>query len=112
VDIGVILQKIKTLQDEIKNFELSFFKSHDINIVIEDDAIDFVLELVVNSSVKPDDFYNQMNIDFEHGLKLAREKTGKNRFFLTRQAFIDPETFISSLIRNSLGVDREETEKA
>jgi endopeptidase Clp ATP-binding regulatory subunit ClpX len=112
VDIGVILQKIKTLQDEIKNFELSFFKSHDINIVIEDDAIDFVLELVVNSSVKPDDFYNQMNIDFEHGLKLAREKTGKNRFFLTRQAFIDPETFISSLIRNSLGVAREETEKA
>ena len=90
------------LQDEIKNFEFRFFKNHDINIVIEDDAIDFVLELVAHSSVKPDDFYNQMNMDFEYGLKLVREKTGKNRFFLTRQALIDPETFISSLIRDAL----------
>jgi endopeptidase Clp ATP-binding regulatory subunit ClpX len=112
MDIGVILQKIKTLQDEIKHFELKFFKNHDINIVIEDDAIDFVLELVVNSSVNPDDFYNQMNINFEYGLKLVREKTGKNRFFLTRQALINPETFISSLIRDSLSGEKEQTERA
>ncbi len=111
MDIGVILQKIKTLQDEIKNFELRFFKNHDINIVIEDDAIDFVLELIVHSSVRPDDFYNQMNIDFEYGLKLVREKTGKNRFFLTRQALIDPETFISSTIRDALNRDKKQTEK-
>jgi ATP-dependent protease Clp ATPase subunit len=112
MDIGVILQKIKTLQDEIKHFELKFFKNHDINIVIEDDAIDFVLELVVNSSVNPDDFYNQMNINFEYGLKLVREKTGKNRFFLTRQALINPETFISSLIRDALSGEKEQTERA
>ena len=111
-DIGVILQKIKMLQDEIKNFEFRFFKNHDINIVIEDDAIDFVLELVVHSSVNPDDFYNQMNMDFEYGLKLVREKTGKNRFFLTRQALIDPETFISSLIRDALSGDKEQIERA
>ncbi|MFO7666627.1 MAG: AAA family ATPase [Desulfobacterales bacterium] len=112
MDIGVILQKIKILQDEIKNFELRFFKNHDINIVIEDNAIDFVIELVAHSSVRPDDFYNQMNIDFEYGLKLIREKTGKNRFFLTRQALIDPETFISSLIRDALSGEREQTERA
>jgi ATP-dependent Clp protease ATP-binding subunit ClpX len=112
MDIGVILQKIKSLQDEIKNFELKFFKNHDINIVIEDDAIDFVLELIVNSSVNPDAFYNQMNSDFEYGLKLIREKTGKNRFFLTRQALINPETFISSLIRDALSGDKEQTERA
>jgi hypothetical protein len=53
-----------------------------------------------------------MNIDFEYGLKLVREKTGKNRFFLTRRALIDPETFISSLIRDALSGDGEQTERA
>ncbi len=103
MDVGVIIQKIKALCDEIKTFELKFFKNHDINIVIEDDAIDFVLEQVVNLSIKPEDFYNRMSTNFEYGLKLIKEKTGKNRFFLTRQALIDPDNYISSIIKNGLG---------
>lgn len=103
MDVGVIIQKVKALCDEIKNFELKFFKSHDINIVIEDDAIDFALEQVVNSSIKPEDFYNRMSMNFEYGLKLIREKTGKSCFFLTRQALINPDTYISNLIKNGLG---------
>lgn len=103
MDVGVIIQKIKTLCDEIKNFELKFFKNHDINIVIEDDAIDFTLEQVISSSIKPEDIYNMLSINFEYGLKLIREKTGKNRFFITRQAFMDPDAYISNILKNGLG---------
>ena len=36
--------------DEIKNVELYFFKKHDINIVLEEDAIDFIMEMIVESA--------------------------------------------------------------
>jgi hypothetical protein len=42
-------------------------------------------------------------MDFEHGLKLAREKTGHSRYFINRQALLDPEAYISQLIQSEFG---------
>jgi len=102
MDVGQIIQKVKSLYDEIKKIELSFYKKHDINIVLEDDAIDFIIEQLSNPAIHIADFERQLSIDFELGLKLVREKTGKNRFFITRKALLEPETFISKLIKDEL----------
>jgi endopeptidase Clp ATP-binding regulatory subunit ClpX len=102
MDVGHIIQKVKSLYDEIKKIELSFYKKHDINIVLEDDAIDFIIEQLANPAIHIADFERQLSIDFELGLKLVREKTGKNRFFITRKALLEPETFISNLIKDEL----------
>jgi ATP-dependent Clp protease ATP-binding subunit ClpX len=102
MDVGHIIQKVKSLYDEIKKIELSFYKKHDINVVLEDDAIDFIIEQLANPAIRIADFERQLSIDFELGLKLVREKTGKNRFFITRKALLEPETFISNLIKNEL----------
>lgn len=102
MDVGQIIQKVKSLYDEIKKIELSFYKKHDINIVLEDDAIDFIIEQLANPAIHIADFERQLSIDFELGLKLVREKTGKNRFFITRKALLEPEAFISNLIKDEL----------
>jgi endopeptidase Clp ATP-binding regulatory subunit ClpX len=102
MEVGHIIQKVKSLYDEIKKIELSFYKKHDINIVLEDDAIDFIIEQLANPAIHIADFERQLSIDFELGLKLVREKTGKNRFFITRKALLEPETFISNLIKDEL----------
>jgi hypothetical protein len=47
-------------------------------------------------------FYDQ-RLAIEHGLKLAREKTGHSRYFINRQALLDPEAYISRLIQSELG---------
>ena len=52
--------------------------------------------------MKVEEFYKQLTSYFEHGLELVREKTGRNRFFITREALVDPETFISNLIKNEI----------
>jgi len=102
MDIGNIIRKIKYHCDEIKKIELSFFKSHDINIVMEEDAIDFIIEQIVHFDITIDDFYKQLTTHFEHGLKLIREKTGRNRFFITRQALLNPDAFVGNLIKDDL----------
>ena len=97
-DIGNAIQKIKSHYDEIKKVELYFFKNHDINIVLEEDAIDFVIEQMISSTLNLDDVYKKIESDFEHGLKLARERTGRNRYFITRNAILNPEKFVGDLI--------------
>jgi endopeptidase Clp ATP-binding regulatory subunit ClpX len=101
VDVGTAIRQIRSYYDEVKQIELYFFKNHDINIVLEEDAIDFIIEKFVTSDMHLDEFYKKLNIDFEHGLKLVREKTGKNRFFINREALLNPETYI----RNSLATE-------
>ena len=102
LDIGKVIKKIKSHFDEIKKIELYFFKNHDINIVLEEDAIDFIIEKLIESPFEIEDITEKINQDFQHGLKLAREKTNRNRFFITRQALLDPEAFVGQLIKDQI----------
>lgn len=102
MDIGRVVEKIKTFYDEIKKIELFFFQNSDINIVMEEDAVDFIIKQFINSGIKLEEFYQQLIIDFELGFKLIREKTGKNHFFITKKALLGPESFISNLIKDEL----------
>jgi endopeptidase Clp ATP-binding regulatory subunit ClpX len=101
VDTGTAVKRIKSYYDEVKNVELYFFKNHDINIVLEEDAIDFIMEMLVEDTLEFKDVYPKLNNHFEHGLKLVREKTGRSRFFITRNALLDPEHYIHDLIRTA-----------
>jgi endopeptidase Clp ATP-binding regulatory subunit ClpX len=100
LDTDRVITRIKSYYDEIKKIELYFFKNHDINIVLEEDAIDFIIEQLVESAVQLKDISEKINRDFEYGLKLTREKTGRNRFFITRNALLDPEAYIAGLIKS------------
>ena len=73
LDIGKVIDKIKSFYDDVKKIELYFFKNHDINIVLEDDAIDFIIEKLIESPLELNDVIDKIDQDFQHGLKLARE---------------------------------------
>jgi hypothetical protein len=102
VDIEKAVRKIKSFYDEIKKIELYFFNTYDINIVLEDDAIDHIIEQVIGRRLTMKEIYQRLVREFEYGLKLAREKIGKNRFFITRDALISPESYIANLIKDEL----------
>ncbi len=105
MDIGSVIRKIKSLSDEVKKIELCFYKKHDINIVMEEDAVDFIMGEFIHSGAALDDVYKKISSDFEYGLKLVREKTGRNRFFITREALLAPEPYISRLLKSGLVID-------
>ena len=101
-DMKSVFEKIRSQYDKVKKLELKFFQDQDINVTMDDDAIDYVIFTYANSSTGIDGFYERLVSDFEHGLKLAREKTGRDHFFLTREAITTPEPFLGDLIRKSL----------
>jgi endopeptidase Clp ATP-binding regulatory subunit ClpX len=101
MDTGSAVRHIKACYDEIKNIELYFYKNHDINIVLEEDAIDFLMEMIIESAFELKDVYPKLNNHFEHGLKLVRERTGRSRFFINRNALMNPEDYIRTLITST-----------
>jgi hypothetical protein len=98
-DIDHAVVQIKAHYDQAKNVELHFLKNYGINLVLEDDAIDHIIGEVMTGSTHIDAFYKQLTQDFEHGFKLVREKTGRNRFFITAKALKGPEAFIAELLK-------------
>jgi ATP-dependent Clp protease ATP-binding subunit ClpX len=104
-DISRILKKVKVYYNEIKAIELQFLKSHDINLVLEDTAIDYIIDNIFGEKLNLKELFKRLSDDFEYGLKLVRDKTGRNRFFITKDALISPETYIEGLIKNQLQVE-------
>jgi hypothetical protein len=98
-DIEKVLTKIKCYYEETKTIELYFIKNHGINIVLEEEAIDAIIEKCFAARRTPEEYYRDLTVDFEHGLKLVREKTGRTRFFITREALAEPDRYIAGLLK-------------
>ena len=98
-EIGNAVKKIKSFYDKIKKIELDFYSKHDINIVLEEDAVDAILKQLAGGTVDIKNIYEKISTDFEYGFKLIREKTQRNRFFLSKKALTNPENFLNHIIK-------------
>jgi ATP-dependent Clp protease ATP-binding subunit ClpX len=99
INVEGALEKIAYRYEQIKTIEINFLKNHGINIVLEEDTIDHIISRWLVHPIDCDAVYRQLSADFLHGLKLVHEKTGRNRFFITRQALDSPENFIGQLLK-------------
>ena len=97
--LGIAVEQIRKFYDDLKTIEMQFFKNYGINVILEEEASDFIVEKMAIHDIAMTDIINQFNMDFELGLKLVREKTDRDRYFITRDALMAPEAYISNLIK-------------
>ena len=102
-DINTALEKIKFYNEIIKQAEFKFLNELDITIILEDNAINYIIDQFVMKKLKTDNLYIKLTDNFELGFKLIKEKTGKDRFFITESALKKPEIFLNRLIKKELG---------
>jgi ATP-dependent Clp protease ATP-binding subunit ClpX len=102
VEIEDAVMKIKRFHDNIKEIELEISKSYNLNLVFEEDAIDFLIEQFVHHQVTSEEVLTKLYDDYYDGFNLVREKTGRNRFFLSKSGLIDHETYLNDLIRKEI----------
>lgn len=101
-ELGTAIQAIKTFYETIKKVEVDFYHKHDINIVFEEDAIDFLIEQFIKYDITQDELMAKFYSDFYDGLNLIREKSGTKRFFIPGNALMDQEGFLDELIRKKI----------
>jgi ATP-dependent Clp protease ATP-binding subunit ClpX len=105
-EIGTSVKRIKSYYDKIKKIEIDFYNKYDINIVLEEDAVDYILESLSTGSMDAKTIYEKLITDFEYGLKLVQEKAGGNRFFISKSALLNPEGYLDQLIKSEFNKKR------
>ncbi|NVM23509.1 MAG: AAA family ATPase, partial [Desulfobacterales bacterium] len=104
-DINAVMKKIKTCYDQVKKMEDYFYKTHDLNVILDEDAIDVVILQMQSSPASLGDFYKQLTTNFEYGFKLIHDRTGQNKFTITKEALKDPEEFLNALVKKEYTED-------
>jgi len=102
MEIEDAVKKIKKYHDSIKEIEVEVSKSYNLNIIFEEDAIDFLVEQFIRHNATTREILTKIYDNYYDGFNLIREKTGKNRFFLSKNALIDNETYLNDLIRKEI----------
>lgn len=102
MEIEDAVKKIKKFHDTVREIELEVSKSYDLNVVFEEDAIDFLIEQFAHHQATSEEILTKLYDNYYDGFNLIREKTGKNRFFLSRSSLLDHETYLNDLIRKEI----------
>ncbi|MBF0227574.1 MAG: AAA family ATPase [Desulfobacterales bacterium] len=109
-DIEKAFRKIKFYYDESKRMEEVFLSQFDLDIYFDDDTIDFLIEQFINNLMNFESIYKKISDKFVLGLRLISDKTNKNSFLITKEAFINPDEFLNQLIKQELS-DKELRDK-
>jgi len=96
-----VLDEAMAVEGAVKIFEKKFSGLHGIEIQFDEQAVNILLQRVLADDGKVDLLLEKLLKNYEHGLKLIREKTGKNRFVFSRRAVEAPQQYLSDLIKES-----------
>ena len=102
MELDQAVKQVKKLHDQVKEIELEVSKSYDLNIVFEEDAIDFLIQQFIEHQATSEEILSKLYTDYYDGFNLIREKTQNNRFFLSKAALLDHETYLNDLIRKEI----------
>ena len=102
VSAGYAIEEIHSHYEEVKKLEVNFSSKFGMHILFDEKAIDFLMEQIVTADATGDEMFAKISEDFELGLALVKEKTGKSHFFITREALLSPEGFLDGLIKEAL----------
>ncbi|MBN2222435.1 MAG: AAA family ATPase [Vallitaleaceae bacterium] len=101
IELGLVLEDILSMTEAVKKYEKTFFEESGIKISLEEQAVDRLLEIALEQETPIDELYNAVFKNYQQGLKLVKEKTGKNGFVITKEAIRNPEGFLNRLIKES-----------
>ncbi|MBW1838799.1 MAG: hypothetical protein JRI49_02600, partial [Deltaproteobacteria bacterium] len=101
IEMSVVLEEILSMDKAVRGCERKFFEESGVKIMFEERAVDKLLERALEEGAPVEDLCGTILKNYYHGLKLIREKSGKNEFILTIEAIKDPEAFLDALIKES-----------
>jgi len=98
-DVNTVCEEVVEVQRQIEDFERDFQRRHGIYLRFKEEAIDRITEIALDEDGKGGMICSRMLKDYEHGMKLIRDKIGRREFTITREAVDDPEGYLNRMIR-------------
>jgi ATP-dependent Clp protease ATP-binding subunit ClpX len=98
-DVNTVLEEMAEVKRHVEELEKDFERKQGIRVRFDEEAVDRVTEIALEEDGKGVALCSRLAKDYEHGMKLIRDKTGRREFELTRGAVDDPEGYLNRLIR-------------
>jgi len=100
-DVESVVEEVLAIQQAVKEFERTFSHRNEVHIHFSEEAIDELVEKIWLEAIDPKDYLRQAFQNYEHGLKLIKEKTGRQEFLISAEGMANPDIFLNRLIRET-----------
>ena len=100
-DIEVAVAEIQAVQQAAQDFAIAFSARNGLKISFSDGAIDWLTEKAWQESQDTSEYLKRSLQNYDHGLKLIREKTCEQHFLISVDGMAKPEEYLNSLIQEA-----------
>jgi endopeptidase Clp ATP-binding regulatory subunit ClpX len=100
-DVEGAVEEIQAIHQTARQYAEKFSRRNDLEMSFTEEAIDRLVEKVWKEGLDPADHLGKSFQNYEHGLKLIREKTGKREFCISAEGMDNPEQFLNGLIQET-----------
>lgn len=100
-DVEAAIEEIQAIQQAVQDFAERFSRRNELEITFTDGAIDYLAEKIWKEPQDLADYLKSALQNYDHGLKLIKEKTGKRQFLIPAEGVENPEQFLNRLIQEA-----------
>jgi endopeptidase Clp ATP-binding regulatory subunit ClpX len=98
-DADSAVEAVLAVHQAARDFAGMFSNRNEVQIAFTEEAIDCLVKKVWKEGLEPLAFLKQSFQNYEHGLKLIKEKTGRREFSIPAEGVENPENYLNGLIR-------------
>ena len=108
-DVNTVFEEVAEVKRQVEELERDFDRKHGIRLQFDEEAIDRITAIALDEDGKGAALCSRLFKDYEHGLKLIRDKIGQKEFVLPKEAVENPEGYLNTLIREMYSRQSEQT---
>ena len=101
VPVNAAYEEAIKIRQQVKSFEEKFGGMHGLNIIFADDALNAIIQKSIDEDTNPLEICRHTVKNYQYGLELIKEKTGKKSFIIHKEALLDSEKYLNQLIKES-----------
>ncbi|MFH1491646.1 MAG: AAA family ATPase, partial [Pseudomonadota bacterium] len=106
-DINTALEEFVQMHSQIKTEESALYGKLEVNLTFDDGSIDELIREAIETNQDAGSLAFQLAKKLEYGLKLVRDRSGKDHFVITRGAVTNMEQYINGLVKTLYRQDFE-----
>jgi ATP-dependent Clp protease ATP-binding subunit ClpX len=100
-DVEVSAEEVRSIRQDALDFARKFSRRNELEVSFTESAIDCLVKKVWERGLGPVDYLRVAFQNYEHGLKLIKEKSGKREFSIPAEGVENPEQYLNGLIQDT-----------
>ena len=101
MDCSCVLEEAVLVAQEAHDYEQAFSRYHGISIRFTDQALNCLIERSLVGDLDAGKLLRELFSNYQHGLKLIRERTGRGSFEIEAPVIDNPQDYLNELIKQS-----------